>query len=408
MRGKIAHVLRKLDPREWGGTETHVMEITRRLGAHGWPCEVHAPSGPETAGRCPLEVPLLRYRAYLPFLGPREARRGLLANAGNLISFEEPWRLARDRSLVLVHLHTTGRIGGGVRVAMKWTGRPYIVSVHGPMLANREWLARDTARRLEGVVDLGKPIGALFGSRQVLDDAARVIAFNREEHDAIRQRVGARAVRMDHGVDASRFEGGSASEARERWGLPREVPILAVVGRVCAQKNQVLAVQAFSRGAPPQAHLLLAGAPTDVGYRELVEGEARSLGVAERVHLLGNIRPADVPDLFAVASLVLVPSTHEAFGLAVLEGWAAKKAVLFPRHSGLADLADAIGKEHGVLPTLDVDVWSTAIASFLRDDSRKSRLIDAAQRLVRERFHWSRITARLAEIYDEVTKESFS
>src|SRR5262249_837696 len=159
-----------------------------------------------------------------------------------------------------------------------------------------------------------------------------------------------------------------------------------------------LAVQAFARGAPPEARLVLAGAPTDVGYREWVEKDAHMLGVADRVRLVGNVNPEEVPDFFAVASIVLVPSTHEAFGLAVLEAWARGKPVLFARHSGLADLADAIGNELGVLSGLDVDSWSAAMASVLRDHEQRKLMVEAAQRLVHERFGWDTVTARLADL----------
>ncbi|WP_436603967.1 glycosyltransferase [Sorangium sp. So ce1036] len=63
----------------------------------------------------------------------------------------------------------------------------------------------------------------------------------------------------------------------------------------------------------PGHRLALAGAETDPGYRAAVERAARALGVADRVHFFGNVRPGDVPDLLARSSPVLVPSTHETF-----------------------------------------------------------------------------------------------
>src|SRR5262245_24667642 len=47
MTGRVvAQVMRKYDPAEWGGTETHVVEVTRRLVERGFAVEVHAPRGP--------------------------------------------------------------------------------------------------------------------------------------------------------------------------------------------------------------------------------------------------------------------------------------------------------------------------------------------------------------------------
>ena len=404
---RVAHVLRKYDPAAWGGTETHVVAVTSGLPAHGWLAEVHAPAGPTAPDRAlPPEVALHRYRAFCPFLGGAERRRGLYASMGNIASFEEPLRLGRDRGLALAHAHTLGRIGGGVRAAMRLTGRPYVVSLHGPVLAGREIIAALTARRLEGLWDLGRPLGLLLGARRVLDDAARVITFNDEERLLASARVGDRAVRMDHGVDAERFRSGDAGRARMRWPELGAAPVVALLGRVDAQKNQLLAVRAFARGAPGDHRLALAGAETDPGYRAIVEREARALGIADRVHFLGNLDPRlEVPDLLARATLVIVPSMHEAFGLVVLEGWAAGRPVLFARASGLADLGRALRDDSVSVPTLDERAWAAQVGRLLASAGARRAAADAGAELVRSRFRWGVVVERLAELYREVVRE---
>jgi glycosyltransferase involved in cell wall biosynthesis len=407
MQRRVAHILRKYNPDEWGGTETHVVEVTRRLGHVGWAAEVHAPAGPVATDRAlSADVRLVRYRSFSPFLGSAERRRALVANAGNIASFHEPYLLWRDRGLTLAHLHTQGRVGGGVRTAMRLTGRPYVVSVHGPLFAEPALVASETRRRLTGIVDLGRPIGALFGARRVIGDAARVIAFNERERQALAERIGTRAVRMDHGVDAARLASGDPTRARSRWPELANAPVLALVGRLCRQKNQVLAVKAFARGAPPDHHLVFAGAATDHGYREKIDEEIRAQGVGARVHVLGNLDgQRDVPDLFALARLIIVPSTHEAFGLAVLEGWAANRPVLFANRSGLADLAGALDDEGVSLSTLDVDEWAAALERLLLDESRLQSAASRGNRLVRTRYDWDSVARELATLYDQVVAE---
>ena len=405
MTRRVAHVLRKYDASEWGGTETHVCEVTRRLLRHGYESEVHAPAGP-TSGAGALEVPLVRYRAFLPVLGVRKSRRALFANAGNIASFDEPMRLLADGTTDLAHLHTMGRIGGAVRTAMRVTRRPYVVSVHGPFLANQEWLEADTRQRMKRVIDLGKPIGFLFGARRVVDDAARVITFNEEERRAIAERIGDRAVRMDHGVDVARLSSGDLERARARWPELAHGKVIALVGRLCAQKNQVLAVRAFKEGAPSDYQLVLAGAATDHGYRERIEREARRLGVRDRVRILGNLDSrTEVPDLYALAELLVVTSSHEAFGLIVLEGWASGTPVLFPRHSGMTDIADALSHDDAAVPSLEPEAWAGAIRRALSDDGIRRANVEAGRALVRRRYNWDAVAGKLAEVYETVLEE---
>jgi glycosyltransferase involved in cell wall biosynthesis len=404
---RVAHVLRKLDAAAWGGTETHVAAITQRLARLGVSSEVHAPVGPRSDGM-PADVRVRRFRAFVPFLGPAERRRALVANAGNLLTLDEVVRLAGDRHLDLAHLHTTGRIGGAVRTAMRGTRRPYVVSVHGPMLAHGDYLARETRERLAGLVDVGRPFGALLGARRVLDDAARVIVFNDDEHAALSARIGARAVRMDHGVDLARFGGGRADRARASFPRLGASRLVLVVGRLSGQKNQVLAVQAFAHGAPPDVHLVLAGAETDRGAREAIVAAALAEGVAARVHVLGNVAPERIADLMAASELVLVPSLHEAFGLAVLEAWAANRPVLFARRAGLLDLARRLRDRSVALEVGDPEAprrWAEAMGAILRAPERAARAAHEGARVVAP-LGWDDVVERLHALYETVLDEA--
>jgi glycosyltransferase involved in cell wall biosynthesis len=404
---RVAHILRKYDPLEWGGTEAHVAEVTRRLVGLGWSPEVHAPRGPVTPDRVlDRQVPLVRYRTFCPYLGAAQKRKALVANAGNLVTLDEPLRLAHDRGIALAHLHTGGRVGGAVRTAMRLTGRPYVISVHGPLLARRSWLDAELARRTAGLVDLGRPFGALLGARRVFQDAARVMTFNQEERQALAEQLGDRVICLDQGVDAERLASGSVERAVERWPLLAGSPVVALIGRIHPQKNQLLAVQAFAMGAPANHHLVLAGAVVDPGYRDTLQREARALGVASRVHLLGNLDPVrEIPDLFARARLVMVPSLHEAFGLVVLEAWAAGRPAMLAVHSGLADLAAAIGKDGLAVPSLLVEDWAAALRQALANPERLKIAAQAGEALVRQRFSWDVVARHIQDVYEAVLEE---
>jgi glycosyltransferase involved in cell wall biosynthesis len=406
MRGRVVHVLRKYDPLEWGGTETHVAEVTRRLVRMGWEVEVHAPHGPKTPDTAlDPAVRLRRYRSFLPMFGDADGRRGLIKNAGNIVTLDEPVRLFCDRNTTLAHLHSGGRMGGAVRTAMRLTHRPYVVSVHGPLLANREWLEADTARRMAKVVDVGQPFGAIFGSHEVLDDAARVISFNEEERVAIAERVGDRSIRMDHGVDVERLSSGDRDRAKQLWPELGDDPVILLVGRLASQKNQVFAVRAFAQSAADTHRLVFAGAATDVGYRERIEKEIRERGVGDRVHILGNVPRDDVPHLYRRADILLIASTHEAFGLIVLEGWAAGLPVLFPRLAGLADIADALGHDDASVAGFELDEWAGRLRRLAQEEGARRDNARAGMALVRSRYDWDRVTERLSDLYEEVLRE---
>ena len=101
---------------------------------------------------------------------------------------------------------------------------------------------------------------------------------------------------------------------RRRFGLPLSQPVLLNVGRLAAQKNQDVLVRALA--CLPQAHLVLAGAGP---RRESFHTLAVTLGVDDRLHMLGALPAEDIADLYAAADLFVFPSTWETFGLAAVE-----------------------------------------------------------------------------------------
>lgn len=309
----------------------------------------------------------------------------------------------------MIHMHTGRRLAGAALLAAGLSDVPVVLSVHGPLLADAEVAAAETRRRARRALDVGQPFGWLVGARSVLRRAARVVCFNERERRALEAQVGGRAVRMDHGVDPGRLRSGSRERALSRWPALRRGPGVVVLGRLSEQKNQLLALRAFAVGAPGDAQLLLAGAETDGGYRAQIEAEARALGIRDRVWLLGNLETAqEVPDLLAAASVMLVPSIHEAFGIVVIEGWAAGVPVLFARSSGTEDLASALQLPELAPGGYEEASWGAALRSLLSDAGLRRRGVQAGRRLIDERFGWDRVVASLAALYREVQEEAAS
>jgi glycosyltransferase involved in cell wall biosynthesis len=404
---RVAHIVRKYNPAEWGGMETHVEQVARHLALLGWRAEIHAPYAAPGSGGHALDpkVPVKRFRILSPYLGSERKRR-LLKESGSVLTVDEPLRLLKDRQLPLVHLHTAGRIGGAVRTALRLTGRPYVISIHGPLLTVQDWQKSVWAERFSGVLDLGRPFGMLVGARRVLDDAARIFTYNEEEQQALSAKYGERVIRMDQGVDIKRLESGSAERARRRWPVLATGPVITVLARLTEAKNQLLAIRAFARGAPPDYHLVLAGATVEPAYRELLEREIQAAGLGARVHVMGNLNAAEeVPDLLALSTLVMMTSRFESFGLAVIESWAAGRPVLMATDYGLAILAKAIG-EHGLfVRSLEPEDWAVALRACLASPERRDAAARAGREVVRQRFGWEAVAQRLQEIYLEVLEE---
>ena len=101
---------------------------------------------------------------------------------------------------------------------------------------------------------------------------------------------------------------------RRRFHLPPSQPLLLNVGQLVPQKNQGVLIRALA--CLPDVHLAVAGGGlNEPAYRSL----ATTLGITDRLHLLGAVEPEDIADLCAAADLFVMPSTRETFGLAAVE-----------------------------------------------------------------------------------------
>jgi glycosyltransferase involved in cell wall biosynthesis len=135
-------------------------------------------------------------------------------------------------------------------------------------------------------------------------------------------------------------------------------PCLLHVGRLEARKNAGLLVEAYARararGALPP--LVFAGAGHGV-ERDRIAARARVLGLSADVRFLCSVADAELPELYAAASCVLVPSRYEGFGIPVAEAQAAGVPVVTSDQGALPELGGH------VLPVGDVDAWAAVMAA---------------------------------------------
>jgi len=99
--------------------------------------------------------------------------------------------------------------------------------------------------------------------------------------------------------------------------LPNEAPRLLCLGRLVPRKGFDLALTAFASIVDrfPRARLVMAG---DGPARPELERQAAALGLADRVGFDGWGAPDKVSELMNTATMVIMPSRHEAFGLVAL------------------------------------------------------------------------------------------
>jgi 1,2-diacylglycerol 3-alpha-glucosyltransferase len=105
---------------------------------------------------------------------------------------------------------------------------------------------------------------------------------------------------------------------RGRLGIPPGAPVVLSVGRLSAEKNEDLLVQAFAhlRKAHPTARLVLVGA---LAGRRRIMRLATNLGIAAAVHAVGVVQRESLGAYYALANVCVIPSLSETQSLVALE-----------------------------------------------------------------------------------------
>ncbi len=203
------------------------------------------------------------------------------------------------------------------------------------------------------------------------------------------------------GVDTARFLPTGPAEPKGR-----RFRILSV-GRLVQRKGVDLVVTALARlaelGHDDVELVVVGGSGGTSGVRDDPEARrlddlARRLGVADRVHIRGQVAQAELPRVLRSADAVVCAPWYEPFGIVPLEAAACGVPVVVSAVGGLTD--SVVHGETGLhVPPRDPDAIASALAALLDDEPLRRRLGVAGRARMESRYSWDRVAADTADAY---------
>ena len=409
---RIIHVPRRFVAHEWGGTETVVLELAKQQKLAGYDPTICTSMALAHVTRETMSgIAVERYPHGYPFFGlSQEEIHSLDKKGGNLLSMRLFKGLLNQPNVRLYHAHTLKRLGGMVRTAARIKERPYVVTLHGGVYDVPEEERQSLVQPILGKFEWGRPFGALFGSRRVLEDANMVICVGEGERaKAAMQLNHERLVTIPNGVDAERFATGNGAAFRARHGIPEKALVVLNIARIDPQKNQLLLVQAFREvlATRKDAHLVLIGPETHAAYAAEVRACIADLGLTAAVTLIAGIQPgasADgtgIVDAYHSGDIFVMPSRHEPFGIAVLEAWAAGLPVIASNVGGMSNLIrhGVNGLSFVIQDTQACLALAAAIEVLAKDAGQRVTLAEAGRQEARRRYSWAAVNALVESAY---------
>ncbi len=183
---------------------------------------------------------------------------------------------------------------------------------------------------------------------------------------------------------------------------PAARPYLLYVGGFNPHKNVAALLKAASRLAArwPELRLVLAGdfqSDSFQGTTGALKTLARELGIAGRIEFTGWVPDEELCRLYNGATLVVLPSLEEGFGLPALEAMACGTPVV----ASAGHAFDEVVADAGLLvDPRDEKALAAAIESLLADPELRRRLSEKALERSQQ-FSWDAAARRLLGIFEE-------
>lgn len=247
-----------------------------------------------------------------------------------------------------------------------------------------------------------------------LDEASRD-RFRDSEAEALRHVAGvvvtsaATARRLDDfGVPARRIRAvlpGTDPAPRAEGSAAGGVPRMVCVGSVTPRKGHDVLVRALARLDDLPWRCDCAGSLTRAPeHVERVRSEVSRLGLVERMRFLGELTADVLDEVYRTATLFVLPSHYEGYGMAFAEALARGLPVVGTTGGAIPD---TVPDDAGILVEPgDDEALAHALRELLEDERRREGMARAARRHARELPGWDRQARAFRDAVGELVGRS--
>ena len=202
---------------------------------------------------------------------------------------------------------------------------------------------------------------------------------------------------VHNGVEEIFFQQGSSEQFFKDWRIAREkwqglVVSAARISYAKGFQNLELVVREL-----PKVLFFIAGG--DDGYLsklKLVFTQCPNIFFSEHYLSLEKLR-----DMLSAADLFVLPSLHEAFGIALIEALAQGCPVITTNKGGPDEL---LNEDLAIkLDPTNQKAWKESIQNLLQDPKRRQVMGKLGKNFA-ARFNWDKITSKIINLYIEITK----
>jgi glycosyltransferase involved in cell wall biosynthesis len=182
------------------------------------------------------------------------------------------------------------------------------------------------------------------------------------------------SVDVDAISDAVRRAADNRRELRARWSVPEQATVVLFVGKLTPRKHPEALLHIAAKS--PDLHFVVAGSGP---LEDLLVAEAKRT-CSSNVSFLGFVNQSQLPDVYALSDIFVMPSEREPWGLVLNEAMAARLPAVVSRDVGAVPDLIIEGETGFTFPMGDWDAMAALVRRLATDVQLRRQIGDAASR----------------------------
>lgn len=206
------------------------------------------------------------------------------------------------------------------------------------------------------------------------------------------------------GLDDDRFKGNKRVTNEKIMKLAemkkeQELVYFLYVGKIEDRRNTMFLIDRlkFAVNNQNNVRLIMVG-KGDKKYKEQVFNYAKQLGVFQNIIYYESFLQIELPNLYEICDLFLLPSQYEIFGMVMLEAMYFGLPLITTINGGSSVLIED-GINGYVCDLKDIKKWNDSILNVIKKIN--SELSTNAQNKIKNEFVWDRLVDKYIEVYNK-------
>ncbi|MBT3209748.1 MAG: glycosyltransferase family 4 protein [Bacteroidetes bacterium] len=285
--------------------------------------------------------------------------------------------LAKQNEFDVIHAHDWLTYPAGI-AAKQISGKPLVVHMH----------ATEFDRSGENV---NKQVFDI--EKQGMENADKVIAVSHLTRKTVIEKYGIapeKVVTVHNAVEPVE----SQVHLNMKKGVPEK--IVTFLGRITFQKGPEYFIEAAYKVLQKYDNVRFVMAGSGDMLNKMIKRVA-ALGIATKFHFTGFLKGDEVPQMFSLSDVYIMPSVSEPFGISPLEAMRSNVPVIISKQSGVSEILNHAVK----IDFWDIDAMADAIYGLLNYNGLSGMFRQYGKEEV-DNLKWENAAVKVNSVYESV------